>query len=650
MSKLVQEQILFLKRHSISLGAVFDATGLGPSDYGAEMKALGKAVAFGVTPCKKGGHSLRSRSGSCVVCEPANLAFQSRYEELAYVYIAGSKKLRLIKAGFASDVNSRMSSLNKLGYAGTLDWENLFWSKTKNAGRVEFNLHSELSAYKKPTNYQRDGHTVDCLETFSCSASTAIEILKSLVETGSTFWINKNKVDQFEFDNIKGEVLKRKGNDKGAAAAVPLHRSAASKGQPEKLKPIDNCNRPEINEIKLFIAAAKIMRDDGQTGPMSKMLSVVNGKLAKRLKIKEKAKLHYATPLRNVLYAAGLVMDADVAVGDYHFDKATDFGVVWHIRGGETTFDTEIINTLKVLESGLVTSKEFKAAFPNPPVDKPKRPVEKLEIIMPDTTKFLEGDLLQSFPNVGLLVDYSDAVETAWRAIQILPSDFENQFLSKLDASPNLHPDILALEIYNDFLKKRPNMETEESNKAAKFARNISLEAEDEFAKVYSLSNPTISVEAIVKKLSLKFGESDTNREQAFNYFQKCKSTYETTEEKPKLIKPKPNGFKKVKNEAHDLISLLGEEKVNQMKNSLKLQEIFKLGVARLTMFGTLMQLTRAFETVGIKLSLNQNTFQPNKTTNARDYKLENPETNKVLVLRGPSRLLKSIETIFESF
>ena len=131
----------------------------------------------------------------------------------------------------------------------------------------------------------------------------------------------------------------------------------------------------EYEAVKALVAAAEIMRDDGQTGPMSKMLSVVNGKLAKRLKIREKAKLHYATPLRNVLYAAGLVMDADPAVGDYHFDKKTDFGVEWHIRGA-ITFDTEIINTLKVLAAGLVTDKAFKEAFPNPSVDKPVKSVE----------------------------------------------------------------------------------------------------------------------------------------------------------------------------------------------------------------------------------------------------------------------------------
>ena len=160
---------------------------------------------------------------------------------------------------------------------------------------------------------------------------------------------------------------------------------------------LDAARNSEYEAVKAIIAAAEIMRDDGGTGPMSKMLSVVNGKLAKRLKIKEKAKLHYATPLRNVLYAAGLVMDADVAVGDYHFDKATDFGVVWHIRGGETTFDTEIINTLKVLAAGLVSDKAFKEAFPNPTVDKPKKTVEECQKAV---EKFLQKLMADNDVNV----------------------------------------------------------------------------------------------------------------------------------------------------------------------------------------------------------------------------------------------------------
>ena len=68
MTELTEEQLAYLQNHKVSLGSVFDATGLGRKDYSAKMKALGKAVAYGVTPCKKAGHTLRSRSGGCIQC------------------------------------------------------------------------------------------------------------------------------------------------------------------------------------------------------------------------------------------------------------------------------------------------------------------------------------------------------------------------------------------------------------------------------------------------------------------------------------------------------------------------------------------------------------------------------------------------------
>lgn len=278
-----------------------------------------------------------------------------------------------------------------------------------------------------------------------------------------------------------------------------------------------------------------------------------------------------------------------------------------------------------------------------------KRPVKQTKKTMPDETKTKNSDLLQSFPNVGLLIDYSDAVKTAWEAVQVLPSDFEKQFLSKLDANPNLHPDILALEIYNDFLKLRPSMDTEESKKAAKFARSISLEAEDEFAKVYSISNPIIPIEEITKKISLKFGKSDNAREQAFNFFQKCKDTHETYEKNQELPSSKPIKVDNEKREALDLVSLLGEEKINQIKNSSDLQDIFKLGVVRLNKFKSLTVLTEAFGAIDIKLSPIKKPFQPNKTANAKEFILENPKTEKFLVLRGLGRLIETSESLFEN-
>ncbi len=53
MSKLTKEQSAFLAKHNTPISSVFDASGMGKSDYRAAMKELGKTVAIGVTPCKK---------------------------------------------------------------------------------------------------------------------------------------------------------------------------------------------------------------------------------------------------------------------------------------------------------------------------------------------------------------------------------------------------------------------------------------------------------------------------------------------------------------------------------------------------------------------------------------------------------------------
>jgi hypothetical protein len=225
LAKLSKAEKVFLNKHKISLGAVFDATGLGPKDYGVSMRVLGKSVAFGVTPCKKKGHTLRSRSGSCVVCAPASISFQSRFDTLAYVYIAGSLELNLIKAGYSSEIEARSYSLNEQNYAGASDWEILYWVKTENAGRIEFTLHSELSMYRCPTSFVRSGKTIDCLETFSCGASTVINVLKSLTEDINQTWMYKKNISSYEFDKLNNNGIKRKSTNQRNAGAIPIVRS-----------------------------------------------------------------------------------------------------------------------------------------------------------------------------------------------------------------------------------------------------------------------------------------------------------------------------------------------------------------------------------------------------------------------------------------
>jgi len=149
---------------------------------------------------------------------------------------------------------------------------------------------------------------------------------------------------------------------------------------------LSNARGAEYGAIKALIAAAECMQD-GNTDPMSKMLAVCNGKLAKRLKIIEKAKMTYANPIRNVLYAAGLVQGKK---GQYVWDKSKDFGVTWNLD--DYTFDQEIINTLKVLATSMMSSKEFKEAFPNPPTETKNKSVEELQEMVAKYLQKMQDD------------------------------------------------------------------------------------------------------------------------------------------------------------------------------------------------------------------------------------------------------------------
>ena len=75
MAEPSDDQRKFLRDQKLPLSFLFDASGMRKVDYEAVMKRDEKFFAFGVTPCSKGGHSLRTRSGHCIQCDTAKIAY-----------------------------------------------------------------------------------------------------------------------------------------------------------------------------------------------------------------------------------------------------------------------------------------------------------------------------------------------------------------------------------------------------------------------------------------------------------------------------------------------------------------------------------------------------------------------------------------------
>jgi hypothetical protein len=149
MAKLSLEQIPFLHSQRISLRELFDASGMKKADYQSAMEDTGQHFAYGVTPCVRGGHALRTKAGHCIQCDTSKISYALRNSKNATVYIAGSTDHRIIKVGLTTDRARRLSQINEYKYGGSSDWEMLAWVQSATAGRVEFEAQNRLQRARR---------------------------------------------------------------------------------------------------------------------------------------------------------------------------------------------------------------------------------------------------------------------------------------------------------------------------------------------------------------------------------------------------------------------------------------------------------------------------------------------------------------------
>ncbi len=177
---LNQEQLRFLLDHKIPISSVFDATGMNKAGYQKAMEDLEKSFAYGVTPCSKAGHTLRTKAGHCIQCNVSRIAFQLRSKATAHIYIAGSYKRKLIKVGSSIDIDDRLHKLNEYKYGGVSDWSMLASAFQDKAGRIENYIHDKLKEYNVEGSYMREGKKQQCYELFRCNFDDAYKPLKAI--------------------------------------------------------------------------------------------------------------------------------------------------------------------------------------------------------------------------------------------------------------------------------------------------------------------------------------------------------------------------------------------------------------------------------------------------------------------------------------
>ena len=181
---LTFEQRAFLLHHDVPLDRVMDASGLPRKVYQALMSQEGLLVAYGVSACREMGHTMRTRKGHCVQCNPAALAFLKRWNESGYVYIAISEESGLCKVGTAKDVAARIRMLNQIGYGYTSDWAGRWQAEVSNAGQIEAAVQRRLVGYRETGGYISEAQGSRCMELFNCGDDIALAALEAVLTEG----------------------------------------------------------------------------------------------------------------------------------------------------------------------------------------------------------------------------------------------------------------------------------------------------------------------------------------------------------------------------------------------------------------------------------------------------------------------------------
>lgn len=189
IQSLEQSEILFLSECKIPLRQVYDLQSKSVSECSEAMVARGALFGFNAESCTKGlGHSLVSRKGHCIQCDPAKVGFMRRNSDKGDIYLVGSLELSLLKIGTTTNsIQESIAALNSQQYAGAGDWEKLMVAReVPRIGEIEFKIHTKLAKHRVFGMYfeTTDGERLESDELFSSSLATAINVFEATIPKG----------------------------------------------------------------------------------------------------------------------------------------------------------------------------------------------------------------------------------------------------------------------------------------------------------------------------------------------------------------------------------------------------------------------------------------------------------------------------------
>lgn len=194
-------EIAFLKRHGLTSNDVHDGRRQSKAEWQRQAKESGKVLVL-ASPCRNGGHRLKTRSGGhCVECDPKKMSYQNRHSSPGHVYVAGSRLGGVVKIGTAIDIAQRERNLRNQKYGGLSDWRIVFHMKVREGGRIERDAISRLQNHRVTCVYEKDGSAQEAGEILRCPFRVALKALADAVGDNerTEIWRSESYRD-YEFD------------------------------------------------------------------------------------------------------------------------------------------------------------------------------------------------------------------------------------------------------------------------------------------------------------------------------------------------------------------------------------------------------------------------------------------------------------------
>ena len=103
------------------------------------------------------------------------------------------------------------------------------------------------------------------------------------------------------------------------------------------------------------------------------------------------------------------------------------------------------------------------------------------------------------------VIEYSKVAAKAWRKVQELPIEQQEEFLDKLDLNPKGDAEVLLKSIKDAYYATISPYDNQEANDAFALAKTIGEDVVTEFKRVYDLMGDTIQPMEILEKIVTKF-------------------------------------------------------------------------------------------------------------------------------------------------